>query len=356
MAVRLGQYPESFKQRPLRYERFTDPGPRSSFLKELKRSSTLIPRSQPPQYKLKFLRTLKSQDGQLEKCGRQLNASVADVEKVIIVVGATGAGKTTLINGFANYVYGIQWQDGFRLRVLDESLCNQSESQTKIITAYTFPKVEGMSIDYTLTIIDTPGFGDTGGITRDRQITKLIKDFFSVRGSEGIDQLHGVLFVTPASQPRLTATQTYIFETVLGIFGNDVKDNIFLMTTFADGQKPKVLGAVDKAGVPYNHYFKFNNSALYADNHGTGSDVDSDEDEDGESFNELSWKMGVKSFEKFSKKFDKVEARSLVLTREVMHEREHLQLILKEMPKKIAKGLTKMDELQQEEKVMRIHE
>lgn len=66
--------------------------------------------------------------------------------------------------------------------------------------------------------------------------------------------------------------------------------------------------------------------------------------------------MGIKSFEKFYKKFDKVEAQSLVLTREVMREREHLQLILKEMPKKIAKGLSKMDELQQEEKVMRIHE
>lgn len=46
----------------------------------------------------------------------------------------------------------------------------------------------------------------------------------------------------------------------------------------------------------------------------------------------------------------------MVLTREVMHEREHLQLILKEMPKKIMKGLAKMDELQQEETVMRSHE
>lgn len=209
---------------------------------------------------------------------------------------------------------------------------------------------------YTLTIIDTPGFGDTGGISRDKEITRLIKDFFSVGGSQGIDQLNGVLFVTPASQPRLTATQAYIFETVMSIFGSDIKDNIFLMTTFADGQKPKVLSAVKKAGVPYNHYFKFNNSALYADNCGTESDLDSDEDEASDSFDELSWKMGIKSFEKFYNKFDKVEAQSLVLTREVMREREHLQLILKEMPKKIAKGLSKMDELQQEERVMRIHE
>lgn len=356
MAVRLckeRQYHESFKGHGNSH---------SILLEQLKKSSTLLAGSRPPQYKLKFLRTLKGQGGKLEKYtvdygtgGRQC-VSVAEVEKVIIVVGATGAGKTTLINGYANYLYGIQWNDGFRLRVIDDSMFDQTQSVTKNITAYTFPLREGMAVDYTLTIIDTPGFGDTGGIERDREITQLIKDFFSVGGSEGIDQLHGVLFVTPASQPKLTATQTYIFETVLSIFGNDIADNIFLMTTFADSHKPKVLDAVKKAGVPYNHYFKFNNSALYADNHPTESDIESDDDDAGESFDELSWKMGTKSFDKFYKKFDKVEAQSLVLTREVMRERQHLQLILKEMPKKIARGLSKMDELQQEEKIMRIHE
>ena len=352
-----GQYHDSFKASSFRHGTS-----HSTLLEQLKKSSTLLAGSRPPQYKLKFMRTLKGQGGKLEKCvvdygtAERQYMSVADVEKVIMVVGATGAGKTTLINGYANYIYGIEWGDGFRLRVIDDSMYNQTQSQTKSITAYTFPLREGMAIDYTLTIIDTPGFGDTGGIARDREITKLIKDFFSVGGSEGIDQLHGVLFVTPASQPRLTATQTYIFETVLSIFGNDVANNIFLMTTFADGQKPKVIEAVKKAGVPYNHYFKFNNSALYADNRGTESDIESDDDDDGDSFDELSWKMGIKSFDRFYKKFDKVETQSLVLTREVMREREYLQLILKEMPKKIARGLSKMDELQQEEKVMRIHE
>ena len=327
--------------------------------KYLERFSTLVPGSKPPQYKLKFLKTFKGLSGKLERChvdyGRNSRSFVGEVEKVIMVVGATGAGKTTLINGFANYIYGIQWEDNFRLRVLSESNSDDSVSQTQTITAYTFPKVKGMCIDYTLTIIDTPGFGDTSGIVRDREITAHIKSFFSVGGSEGIDQLHGVLFVTPASQPRLTATQTYIFETVLSIFGRDIADNIFLMTTFADGQKPKVLGAVKKAGVPYNHFFKFNNSALYVENTPDG-DPDSDGSDDEDSFDRLSWKMGIKSFEKFFRKFDKAEARSLVLTKEVMREREHLQIILKEMPKKITQGLSKMDELQQEKMVMRAHE
>lgn len=91
MATRLckeGQYSGSFEEHPFRHERF-------SLLEKLKMSSTLIAGSRPPQYKLKFLRTLKGQGGKLEKCivdygtgGTQFR-SVADVEKVIMVVGAT---------------------------------------------------------------------------------------------------------------------------------------------------------------------------------------------------------------------------------------------------------------------------
>ena len=353
MAFKYRKEPEYYSQQPPYRSQ-------AASYKYLETFSTLVPGSRPLQYKLKFLKTFKGLSGKLERCcvdyGRNSRSSfVGEVEKVIMVVGATGAGKTTLINGFANYIYGIQWEDNFRLRVLSESNSDDSVSQTQTITAYTFPKVEGMCIDYTLTIIDTPGFGDTSGIVRDREITAHIKNFFSVGGSEGIDQLHGVLFVTPASQPRLTATQTYIFEKVLSIFGRDIADNIFLMTTFADGQKPKVLGAVEKAGVPFNQFFKFNNSALYVENTPDG-DTDSDGSDDEDSFDKLSWKMGIKSFKKFFLKFDKVEARSLVLTKEVMREREHLQIILKEMPKKITQGLSKMDELQQEKMVMRAHE
>lgn len=331
-------------------------------LELIKKSATLMSGSRPPQYKLKFVPSPVSHNGKLIKCeldcGRDSvrRSAVEVVEKVLMVVGATGAGKTTLINGFANYIYGVEWESDFRLRVIKE--CereDQSESQTKSIMAYTFPRVDGLRIDYALTIIDTPGFGDTGGISRDREIAALIKDFFSVRGSAGIDQLHGVLFVTPASLPRLTATQMYVFEAVLGIFGADIKDNVFLMTTFADGQKPQVLSAVKKANVPYNQFFKFNNSALYADNSKETSDEGSDSSEE-ESFDKLSWKMGMKSFDKFFKKFSKIEARSLVLTREVLREREHLQLIILEMPKKIMQGLATMDTLRQEETVMRAHE
>ena len=318
-----------------------------------------------PQYKLRFETTPNERNEKLVKCTVQYGSefkSLADYsgEKVILMVGQTGAGKTTLINGFANYIYGVEWNDNFRLRVIDEneSGTSESHSQTKNITAYTFPHVPGMKIDYTLTIVDTPGFGGTGNesLSHDKELLANIKEFFSA--SEGIDQIHGILFVTQASNARLTPTQEYVFQAVLGIFGNDIEDHIFLMTTFADGQKPKVLTAVRDAHVPYKQFFKFNNSALYAIKSGHSDDSDDEDSSDeGGSFEELSWKMGMDSFKKFFKKrLDKIRAQSLQLTKEVLSEREHLQLVVQNIPNKIRDGLTSMDALRTEESLLKEHE
>ena len=42
-------------------------------------------------------------------------------EKVLMVVGATGAGKTTLINGMVNFILGVDWKDPFRYKLVVEN-------------------------------------------------------------------------------------------------------------------------------------------------------------------------------------------------------------------------------------------
>ena len=308
-------------------------------------SAKLIEKGPPAIYKLKLKEVTVDQSNQLRKCAiGKPDPAGAPEEKVIMVLGATGAGKTTLINGMTNYLLGIEWADDFRFKlIVDEgdqttTDTDQAHSQTKWITAYTFHHQKGSPLPYTLTIIDTPGFGDTGGLQRDHRITAQIKGLFSMPPPDGIDHLNAIGFVTQAALARLTPTQKYIFDSILAIFGKDIASNIFMMATFADGGVPQVLAAIKAANIPSCDLFKFNNSSLCA----KPNDI----------FAKMFWKMGVKSFEDFFAHLKEVEARSLRLTKEVLNEREHLETVIQGLLPQIKTVMSTMDELQQEEKVL----
>ena len=287
----------------------------------------------------------RTKSGVTTGCSCHNHSQTGVQHKVLMVVGATGAGKTTLINGMANYILGIQWNDDFRFKLIAEpNSQDQTVSQTSCITAYTFYKESGSPLPYTLTVIDTPGFGDTGGLTRDKQIVQQIKELFSIAGDEGIDQLHGIGFVTQAPLARLTPTQRYVFDAILSVFGRDVAGNIFLMITFADGMPPPVVDAVKAAGVPYQEFFKFNNSAFFAKKSAKNE------------FDKMFWKMGTNSFTEFFKQFSTAKTQSLQQTREVIQEREKLQTIIQGLQPQIQAGLTKIDVLIQKKKILSNHE
>jgi GTP-binding protein EngB required for normal cell division len=100
--------------------------------------------------------------------------------KTILLTGATGSGKTTWINAMVNYVLGVEWDDPFRFILVDEDVRggSQANSQTQGVTAYDLHHQNGFRIPFSLTIVDTPGFGDTGGIARDKEITSAIEKLF----------------------------------------------------------------------------------------------------------------------------------------------------------------------------------
>lgn len=76
--------------------------------------------------------------------------------KVIMMVGSTGSGKTTTLNAMINYVLGVKWQDCFRLKMIHEDssnqetkeIGNQARSQTQYVTCYTVPHCEGLKVKY----------------------------------------------------------------------------------------------------------------------------------------------------------------------------------------------------------------
>ncbi|XP_063044491.1 uncharacterized protein LOC134438769 [Engraulis encrasicolus] len=284
--------------------------------------------------------------------------------KVILMLGSTGAGKTTLVNVMMNYILGVKWEDRYRFKLIHEDTNRtQAESQTSVVTSYELYNQPGFQIPYSLTIIDTPGFGDTRGMAQDKLITEQVKRFLC--SPLGVDHIDAVCFVVQASLARLSASQRYIFDAILSIFGKDIEENIMILVTFADSPKIPALEAIKAAELPCKKnkkgqptHFKFNNSTLYVQKKeaDTGSDEDSsDEDEDDdeeEKMKNIVWSTTFKQMKLFFKCLGETESKDLALTKKVLEERERLENATKRLTPQIQRralritaGLAKLSEI-----------
>ncbi|XP_037837914.1 uncharacterized protein LOC112449920 [Kryptolebias marmoratus] len=280
--------------------------------------------------------------------------------RTIMVLGATGAGKSTLINGMINYILGVRWEDSYRFKLVDEGqLTSQAHSQTSEVTVYKLNHQDGFQVPFSLSIIDTPGFGDTRGIERDREIIEQLRNLFS--SPHGVTEIDAVCFVAQASLARLTPSQKYVFDSILSIFGKDVAENIRILVTFADGQRPPVLEAIRVSGVPcpksddgFPVHFKFNNSALFADNKAAASSTTGLNDD--ENFDQMFWNMGTKSMKRFFVALNLIKTKSLTLTNEVLKERKQLENSVENLQKQVKLGLAKLEEIKETSEKLKEHE
>ena len=291
------------------------------FAQESNGCSQLVKQGKPNVYLLNAEQIWAGSDVRRFEIGQSTSSYPRREHKYIILMGATGCGKSTLINGMVNYILGVQWNDPFRFKCVreDESASrNQAHSQTSSVTAYTIHHRNGMAVPYSITIIDTPGYGDTSGIARDKEITKTIHRFLSQEKTR-IEQIHAACFVAASGDSRLTATQRYILDSVLSIFGKDVQENIRLLVTFADNATPPVVEACAAANFPVTSvsagivYSKFNSSVLFASN------------DKEESFDELFWDMGQENFFKFFSMLEGMKGKDLASTRKVIESRDLLE-------------------------------
>uniref|UniRef100_A0A8C8F5J3 Fibronectin type-III domain-containing protein n=3 Tax=Oncorhynchus tshawytscha TaxID=74940 RepID=A0A8C8F5J3_ONCTS len=270
--------------------------------------------------------------------------------KVILLLGATGSGKTTLVNTMINYILGVKWEDCYRFKLIHEvTNRSQAESQTVVVTSYELYNHPGFQIPYSLTIIDTPGFGDTRGMAHDKLVTQKVKDFLC--NPLGINHIDAVCFVVQAPLVRLSPSQRYIFDSILSIFGKDVAENILMLVTFVDGKHIPVLEAIkaanlpckkDKKGLPT--HFKFNGSILFSKETESSSEED-DSDDDHKAQCPEQWRSTFKEMKKFFQALESIESKDLTLTKKVLEERELLEKTMTCLTPQITAGLSKLSEI-----------
>ena len=243
--------------------------------------------------------------------------------KVMILMGQTGTGKSTTINAMVNFLMGVHPEDDFRYElIVEESKKQQSKSQTTAPNIYCVRSNIGYP---TVVIIDTPGYGDTGGLEKDQQIDEMVKDLFKVQ----VELVNLVCFVVKASMNRIGAAENYVYSKVLNLFGKDIGENFQFLITFADGGEvnaepslkaeesivaPIIANLVDK-----NKEWKslFNNSAVF-------KRVDAINDPLSVPF----WNLYTNSMKSFFQKLLTTQAKSLMMTREVIKERGQLEVHL----------------------------
>ncbi|KAK9971300.1 hypothetical protein ABG768_024674 [Culter alburnus] len=231
--------------------------------------------------------------------------------RVILMVGETGAGKTTLINTMINYLLGVKFEDQEFYQITEET---EKHFQTSAVTIYEVFVEENPT---SLTIIDTPGYGNTEGLVKDREISEYLSRLFS--DEDGIHYIDSVCFVMKASENRISEKELYIFHSVLSLFGRDIENNIVFLLTHSDGGPP-TDAAIKKAEIPCRNaednepvHFLFNNQQKEK------------RDEQNEHMYRSAWEMGDESMNQFFTNLEEKNRKSVQMTLDVLNERRQLE-------------------------------
>ncbi len=268
--------------------------------------------------------------------------------KIVLLVGETGAGKTTLINTVVNYLLKVMFEEEVWYEITEEEAGDQSESQTSEITMYEVCAVESPT---SLTIIDTPGYGDTRGLEKDLDVAANLAMLF--QSSAGVREIDAVCFVIQASKNRLSDRQHYIISSILSLFGNDIVNNIVFLITHSDGMAPKnVLSAINKVKIPCKRdksgqpvYFLFNNRQAEAQNN-EGRYLRAQRD---------AWESSMADMKEFLQSLDEKNRRSLVLTSDVLIERIQLEALICNLQLRVEEKESKKSEKIQIQEAMKLN-
>ncbi|KAL0189915.1 hypothetical protein M9458_017014 [Cirrhinus mrigala] len=291
------------------------------------------------QYRLHTERKVLDENGKVRKWTYG-SKDTSKQNKIVLLVGETGAGKTTLINTMVNYILGVDFEDEKWYEITEEAARDQSESQTSEITMYEVFPVKG---PMSLTIIDTPGYGDTRGLDKDLEVAENLSALF--QSKDGVCEVNAVCFVTQASKNRLSDRQHYIISSVLSLFGKDIVNNIVFLITHSDGLPPKnVISAINRAKIPCRRdksgqpvYFLFSNRQAeprYSERRYIRAQRDA-------------WEDSMNGMKHFLQSLNEINRKSLELTSDVMIERIRFEAYISNLQLRVhEKELKKAEKLQ----------
>ncbi|KAM8742919.1 uncharacterized protein AB9X84_017411 [Acanthopagrus schlegelii] len=270
--------------------------------------------------------------------------------RTILLVGETGAGKSTLVNTLVNYTMGVKWEDDVWFQIVEEEKRNQSESQTPDVFVYQIFGFEGKTLPYSLTIIDTPGYGDTRGIERDAAVSERLLDWFC--SDDGVHEINAVGLVLTATVNRLSDRLMYIFDSVVSLFGKNMEQNIVALITHSDGLTPEnSLKALEDANIKCAKdedgdllHFLFNNRQSDEKTKKTKGAL------------KAAWDMTTDGISQFTDFLEKTKPQKLMTAVCVLNERKVLKVCIENLRSRVEHVELQHREVKQTEEALRKHQ
>lgn len=161
-------------------------------------------------------------------------SSPADQYKLLLI-GETGSGKTSFLNFLCNcqlvldlgFDYTLERFHNFNDIELESPRAGKMESKTRDATLYPNVKLAG---DLEVSIIDTPGFGDSRGMKEDKEHAKRI-----VRVLQSVEFVNCICLVINGSVSRMSVTLQYVLSEISAILPKEVLNSIIVVFTNVAG-------------------------------------------------------------------------------------------------------------------------
>ncbi|CAK6980580.1 uncharacterized protein LOC122968138 [Scomber scombrus] len=317
----------------------------SSKYKDIISKSTLISSGSPAVYQL---RPKEVKFGSLTRktVGEK---NLDEKNRTILLVGETGTGKSTLINALFNYTMGVKFEDNIWFEIVEDEKRGQIESQTSDVITYEIFGYEDKTLPYSLTIIDTPGYGSTEGIENDVIVSQRLFDLFS--SDDGVHEINAVGLVLKASENRLSDRLRYIFDSVTSLFGKDIEKNIVALITHSDGRRPKnALKALEAANIKFAKDEKKQPVHFLFDNCQSENRI--------EELKELkdSYDVTLRGLGRLTDFMERTAPQELGMTIEVLNARIQLTACIHNLQERIELNELKQKEIQQTEEALKEHQ